>query len=171
LKSTPESLRERAERLFTDSSLQAGTTAWISPVTLLVNVRNLRRTVQWTVGSITILCLLLGGMTLASLLAANVRERVPEIGLRLTIGATPGQIAALFILESFLLTMGAALLGTGTALLCLKFAGSALPLPVAVGWELFFLPPAVAVVLGIVFAYVPARSAAAIRPSEALRNP
>jgi len=170
-KSAPESLRRRAERLFTDPSLQTGSTAWISPVTLLVNVRNLQRTVQWTAGSITILCLLLGGMTLASLLAANVRERVPEIGLRLTLGATPGQIAGLFIWESSLLTMGAALLGTGTALLCLKLAGGALPVPVELGPELFFLPPAVAVLLGIVFAYIPARSAAAIRPSEALRNP
>jgi putative ABC transport system permease protein len=170
-KSAPESLRRRAERLFTDPSLRAGTTAWISPVTLLANVRNLQKTVQWTAGSITLLCLLLGGMTLASLMAANVRERVPEIGLRLTLGATPGQIAGLFIWESSLLTMGAAVLGTGIALICLTVAGSALPVPVALGMELYVLPPAAAVVLGIVFAWIPARSAAAIRPSEALRNP
>jgi len=168
---TPESLRALAERLFTDPSLGAVDAAWISPVTLLANVRNLQRTVRWTAGSVTLLCLLLGGMTLASLMAANVRERVPEIGLRLTLGATPGQIAGLFIWESSLLTLGAAIVGTGAAIICLQVGGGSLPVPVALGAELFFLPPGVAVVLGIVFAYVPARSAASIRPSEALRNP
>ena len=110
-------------------------------------------------------------MTLASILTANVRERVPEIGLRLTLGGTPEQIAALFLWESILLSVGAATTGTIAALACLLFVGGSLPVPISLDARVFLIPPTGALVLGIAFAYVPARTAAMIRPSETLRNP
>jgi hypothetical protein len=51
-------------------------------------VRRLQSTIQVTVGSIALLCLVLGGTTLMSLMVANVRDRVTEIGLRRALGAT-----------------------------------------------------------------------------------
>lgn len=167
----PIALQRHAERLLSDPALQTPLVSWISPGTLLTDVRNLQRIVRWTAGSVTVLCLALGGMTLASILTANVRERVPEIGLRLTLGGTPEQIAALFLWESILLSVGAATAGTIAALACLLFVGGSLPVPISLDARVFLIPPTGALVLGIAFAYVPARTAAMIRPSETLRNP
>jgi putative ABC transport system permease protein len=144
--------------------------SWVTPETLIRRVESIRHTIALTVGSIVALCLLLGGTTLMSLMVANVRERVAEIGLRRAIGASETDIASLFILEACLVTCAAALVGTaGTHLLLLVFQ-SQLPVPLRLGAASVLLPPVAAVALGAAFAYWPARLAARITPSEALRN-
>lgn len=143
---------------------------WVTPESLLRRVRRLQATIRLTVGSIAILCLILGATTLTSLMVANVRDRVTEIGLRRALGATRKDIAALFVLEACLVTAAAALVGTLGTHLLLLLGRSHLPVPVGLGTSTLLLPILVAVGLGMVAAYWPARSAAAITPSEALRN-
>ena len=144
--------------------------SWITPQTLLVRVRRLQNTIKLTVGSIAVLCLILGGTTLMSLMVANVRERVSEIGLRRTLGATRHDIVSLFVAEACAVTATAASAGVLVTHLVLGAARGRLPVPVHFGMQTVLLPLVVAVGLGIVFSYWPARSAAAIMPSEALRN-
>lgn len=150
--------------------LRLGGLGWITPERLLERVTRLQRTIRWTVGSIAWLCLILGGTTLMSLMVANVNERVTEIGLRRAIGATPGDISRLFVVEACLVTALAALLGSGITHLVLRATGERFPVPIRLDAETFLIPFAVAVVLGMVFSWWPARAAAQIAPSEALRN-
>ena len=143
---------------------------YVTPDVLLEKVRRLQRTIQFTVGSIALLCLVLGGTTLMSLMVANVRDRVTEIGLRRALGASRGDIAQLFVLESVLVTLAAALagsLGTHTLLTALR---DKFPVPLDLGWTTVAIPVAIALLLGMLFSYGPAQAAARISPAESLRN-
>ena len=159
-----------AQRILAQPDQRVSGLSWITPDTLLKRITNLQNTIKLTVGSIAVLCLILGGTTLMSLMVANVRDRVVEIGLRRALGATPKDIATLFVLEGSLVTAGAALTGTTFTWLLLLAGRSRLPVPVALGPGTVLIPLVVAVGLGLVFSYWPAVSAARIAPSEALRN-
>ena len=105
-----------------------------------------------------------------SLMVATVRDRVVEIGLRRALGATAGDIASLFVWEGCLVTASAALVGTFLTHALLFLAQGVLPVPVSLGLGSLLVPIAVAVGLGIAFSYWPAKFAAKILPSDALRN-
>jgi ABC-type antimicrobial peptide transport system permease subunit len=160
----------RAQRLMAQPDQQASGLSWITPELLIRKIKRLQDTIKITVGSIALLCLILGGTTLMSLMVANVRDRVTEIGLRRALGATPGDIAQLFVLEACLVTAAAAVAGALLTHLLLWMAAPRLPVPVELGWTSLLVPLAAALVLGMGFSYWPARSAARIAPSEALRN-
>lgn len=82
-----------ARRLLSQPDQQVGQVAWVTPESLVRGINRLQQAIGLTVGSGVLLCLMLGGTTLMSLMVANVRERVPEIGLRRAIGATRRDIA------------------------------------------------------------------------------
>lgn len=131
---------------------------------------DLRRAVALAAGSIVCLCLVLGGTTLMSIMIANVRERIPEIGLRRAMGATRADIALLFVAEGCLVTLGAALLGCAAAHAVSAFLGASSAVPLAFNAQAFWWPMSVALILGAAFSYWPARLGANIAAAEALRN-
>ncbi|MBP7829258.1 MAG: ABC transporter permease [Kiritimatiellae bacterium] len=144
--------------------------SWITPDILLRGVRRWQQAVRLAGGSIALLCLVLGGTTLMSLMVANVRDRLPEIGLRRAIGATRGDIARLFTLEACMVTGLAALAGMGVAGLLVETVRRRWGVPVRLEGVVLLWPLGAAAVLGILFSYWPARLAARISPAEALRN-
>jgi putative ABC transport system permease protein len=161
--------RARLARLLGDPALARAPVAWITPETILRGVRRMQRALDLGVGSITLLSLALGGITLMSLLVGNVRERVTEIGLRRALGATRRDVAALFVIEGCLLTGLAALAGAGAAQWVLHLLAAAPEIPLALDGNLWLTPLGVAVVVGLLASYVPARLAARIAPADALR--
>lgn len=171
---TPEAM-DYARALSTARSLldqpgaRAESLSWVTPESLTRNIRKLEKTISLTVGSIAVLCLVLGGTTLMSLMVSNVRDRVTEIGLRRALGATQRDVAALFVLESAVVTATAALMGVLAAHALLILGRTALPVPIRPGLSSILVPLIAAVVLGIAFSYWPARMAARITPAEALR--
>ncbi len=148
----------------------ASEVSWITPETLLRSIRKLQQTIGFSVGSIAALCLVLGGTTLMSLMLANVRDRVAEIGLRRALGARARDVAILFVLEACAITLGAAVVGTGIAAALLGLAGAFLPAPLRFGPATFLAPVLASFVLGVIFSYWPARTAARVVPAEALRS-
>ena len=160
----------RIERLLADPGLGAAGVTWVTPETILRGVRRLQRTIDLSVGSITLLSLLLGGITLMSLMVANVRDRVTEIGLRRALGATPRDIAALFVVEACLLTLTAAATGAAAAQWMLRRVSATPEIPLALDARVWLVPLAAAVAVGVLFSYVPARMAARISPANALRS-
>lgn len=144
--------------------------AWITPEVLLRNIRRLQATIGFTVGSVALLCIILGGTTLMSLMVANVRDRITEIGLRRALGATPSDIALLFVLEACLVTGIASIAGTTITHLILLAAKQYFPSPIHLDTTTILVPILISLVLGVLFSYGPARMAANISPSEALRN-
>ncbi len=143
---------------------------WVTPETLLASVRKLQRSIRLTAGSVTFLSLILGGTTLMSLMVANVKDRMLEIGLRRALGASRMEVAVLFVAEACLVTTGAALLGVALAHAGLMSSAARMGLPALMGWRSILVPLASAFLLGIAFSYWPARLASAVAPSEALRS-
>ncbi|MBU1693073.1 MAG: ABC transporter permease [Verrucomicrobia bacterium] len=144
--------------------------SWITPDILLRGVHRWQNAVRLAGGSIALLCLVLGGTTLMSLMLANVRDRLPEIGLRRALGATRRDIARLFTVEACLVTGLAAVAGMGLAGLLVEVIRRRFGVPLQLGAAQVLWPLGLAVALGIVFSYWPARLAAHISPAEALRN-
>ena len=100
---------------------------------------------------------------------AAVSLRVGEIGIRLAVGATAGQVLMQFLVEPILLSMIGGLvgilLGLGLAALASNLIGIPFsPDPAIVAFAFAFLAA-----VGVVFGFFPARRAARLDPIEALR--
>lgn len=158
-----------ARGLITQPEMDAGSLGWVTVGKLVAGIERLQRTVGLSVGAISLLCLLLGGTTLMSLMVLNVRERIPEIGLRLSLGARRKQVSALFVVEALVVTVFAGVTGTMLAHLLAGYLEGRLPVPLTPGWSSVLAPTFVAVLIGTIFSWWPARLAARTTPSEAIR--
>lgn len=137
--------------------------------TLLARTLAPRRFALWLLGLFSLVCLVLSGIGLFAVVSYSVTQRVREIGVRMALGAEPGQIAGVF------LRSGAVTWGCGVAA---GLAGSAaisrLYASMLVGTPRFdpVTMSAVAFGLGLVAlaaSYLPARRAAALDPAAVLR--
>lgn len=159
-----------SRRLLEQPDERTGPVSWVTPDSLIRGVRKLRDTIAMTVGGVSLLSLVLGGTVLMSMMVANIRDRVAEIGLRLALGAARREIALLFVVEAAVVTAMAGVVGTVGAHLIMFLLRQYIPVPVAFSAASWFVPLAIAMLVGIVSAYLPARSAAKIEPAQALRG-
>jgi ABC-type antimicrobial peptide transport system permease subunit len=161
---------KRVQGLLSHPDYKVTNIYYITPETLVQNIRRLQRTLNFTLGSTAMLCLILGGVTLMSLMVANVRQRIPEIGLRRALGATGYDIAMMFIAESIVVTLTAGITSGILSHLLLVTIRNRVAVPVQIDAITILVPPAVAMVMGIIFSWWPSTIAVKISPSEALRN-
>jgi putative ABC transport system permease protein len=119
-------------------------------------------------GSIAAVSLLVGGIGIMNIMLVSVTERTREIGLRKSVGATPGDIMTQFLVESSTLSMAGGVIGVLAGI-------AAVPIVAQFGLNAKVSPPWVgiafmfAAAVGVVFGLLPARKAAALTPVEALR--
>jgi len=119
------------------------------------------------VGSIS---LLVGGVGVMNVMLMTVMERRREIGLRAAIGATPGQIRMMFLIEAMVLALGGGLLGDVLGVVLTWLVTLFLPFDFAMNWTVLLLGAGVAGSVGLVFGLYPAIAASRISPIEALRG-
>ena len=120
--------------------------------------------------------LLVGGIGIMNIMLATVTERTREIGIRRALGAKRWDITMQFIIEAVVQTTIGGLLGTvaglsmavGIPLLTRLFAQK--PLPAQIDVMSIFLSLGVAVSVGVLFGWYPARRASLLEPIEALRH-
>jgi putative ABC transport system permease protein len=140
-------------------------------------MENIGLGIQLFLGVIGALTLLVGGMGVANIMYAVVKERTREIGVKMALGAKVRQIMAPFVMEALLMTVMGGLLGTGVAL-GLMTVIAALPLK-GEAFEFMGRPtfsPAIALAttlilgaIGMGAGFFPARRAATVNPAESLR--
>ncbi len=115
--------------------------------------------------------LLLGGVGMATIMAAAVQSRTREIGLKKAFGAEDRDILAQFLLEALLVSLAGALAGGLTAWLLVDLIARRLDLqvsgPIFLGY--FALSLIFAIVLGIIAGLHPARRASRMDVAAATR--
>jgi len=114
--------------------------------------------------------LAIGGAGVLAVTYLNVKDRTPEIGLRMAIGARRRDIANLFVAEACVLSLAGGLAGVllgGVAIVVLKQL---------TGWQMAVelqgvtTPLLVSALLGLVFGAVPASHASKVTCVKALRD-
>ncbi|HQR45781.1 MAG TPA: ABC transporter permease [Thermoanaerobaculia bacterium] len=140
--------------------------------------RNVALGLQIFLGIIGVLTLVIGGVGVANIMFAVVKERTREIGVKMALGARTSWITGPFVLEGLVYTLVGGAAGMLIALLLVTPLGY---LPIEKNAVLEFLgrptlSPAIgfvtAAVLGLIgtlAGYFPARRAAAIDPAATLR--
>ena len=117
-----------------------------------------------------LLALALASVGIYGILAYSVANRRNEIGIRLALGAQPGQVRAMILRESTWLAAAGIVAGVVAALALTRLVKSMLygiqP------WDPPTMLGGVAILLAVALAasWIPARRAAGVQPMEALRH-
>ena len=138
---------------------------------------NIALGIQMFLGIIGGLTLFVGGMGVANIMYAVVKERTREIGVKMALGAKVRQVMSPFVLEALTMTILGGTLGTVVGLTLMQII-AALPLK-GEAFEFLGRPtfsPAIAAAtslilgtVGLLAGYFPARRAASVNPAESLR--
>lgn len=112
--------------------------------------------------------LLVGGIGVMNIMLVSVAERTREIGIRMAIGAREADILVQFLVEALVLSLIGGVLGTALGYALIRGFSAAL------GWEMgldlgtLVLALTVSSAIGLIFGFLPARSAAQLDPIKAL---
>ncbi|HET8623880.1 MAG TPA: ABC transporter permease [Gemmatimonadales bacterium] len=136
---------------------------------LLTTQQQATEVFTYLLASIAAVSLVVGGIGIMNIMLVSVTERTREIGVRMALGATRGNIQLQFLIEALVLCVAGGvvgiLVGTGVAVGLSRF----------LQWNTFISPFAVAVAfvfsaaVGLFFGIWPARRAARLDPVVALR--
>lgn len=121
---------------------------------------------------IAAIALLVSGIGIMNIMLVTVTERTREIGIRKAIGAARREILYQFLVESFLISGGGAVIGILLGIAVPVAAQSFLPgnLRVPVSGLSVVIAFVVSCSTGLFFGYLPANQAASLQPIESLRH-
>jgi predicted permease len=150
----------------------------IDPTQPLVNIRTMETALANTVAQPRLQMTLLvafAGVALAlaaigvyGVMAYTVSQRVPEIGVRMAVGASPGQVVRMVVWQGAKLTAFGVMLGLAAAAFGAVGMQSLLFEVRALDPVTFVIAPVVLALAALLASYVPARRAARISPLAAL---
>lgn len=115
------------------------------------------------------LALLLAALGLYGLLAHSVFERRREIGVRMALGAQPGQVLSAVLREGLRLVLSGLLIGAAGSWVVMRVLNTLLFGVTAKDPWVFAGSALLLLVVGLIASYLPARQAASIDPMTALR--
>ena len=115
------------------------------------------------------IALLVGGIGIMNMMLVSVHERIREIGIRKSVGATPWRVQVQFLLEAVVLSTLGGVAGVLAGVGATRLVGSLAGWQTLIGAPSLLLAFSVAVCVGLFFGYFPARRAARLDPITALR--
>ncbi|MBN9348888.1 MAG: ABC transporter permease, partial [Devosia sp.] len=142
----------------------------------LQNTNTIRETIQSTsqtltllISAIAVISLVVGGIGVMNIMLVSVSERTREIGIRMAVGARRGDILRQFLTEAVLVCVVGGAAGVGLSFL-LGFGLTQVMSGARLSYSTLSIVAALvsSSLIGIVFGFMPARSAARLDPVQAL---
>jgi putative ABC transport system permease protein len=115
------------------------------------------------------IALWLAGLGLYVVMSTVAARRMPEMGIRIALGASPGSIVMLMLRSAILLVFAGLILGTGGALVLSRWWRSILPDASAMNPAAIVLTALLLCITSILAAWWPARKAASADPASVIR--
>lgn len=118
---------------------------------------------------LAIIALAVGGVGIMNVMLVSVTERIKEIGLRMSVGASPGNVLLQFLLEAVALSVSGGVIGVFAGVGTSRLVACFLRWPVLVNVDSIELSLIVSTVVGVVFGFYPAYKASRMNPIDCLR--
>ncbi len=116
------------------------------------------------------IAMLISGIGIMNIMLVTVTERTREIGVRRAVGATPGDVQQQFLAEAIMISVSGGMVGVvlGAAV---PFTANYLTdaIEIQFSWLSVLIAFGVSFIVGVIFGLLPAKRAARLNPTEALR--
>jgi len=121
-------------------------------------------------GAIAGISLLVGGIGIMNIMLASVMERIREIGVRRSVGATRKDIIFQFLAEATMISISGGMIGILLGVIMARVIMESTDILTIVSLWSIVLSFGVSATVGIIFGYLPARKAADQDPVTSLRH-
>lgn len=142
----------------------------VVPQELIAGYERARFQFNVVVGAVAAISLIVGGIGIMNIMLANVTERIREIGVRRSLGASRNDIVHQFLMEALLLTGVGGVVGIALGAVASLAVSSYADWPTALSVRAIAASMILAVGTGVGFGIYPAMQAASQNPVEALRH-
>jgi len=140
------------------------------PEKLLAQQQRTKDIFNIVLGAIASISLLIGGIGIMNIMLASVLERIKEIGIRLSIGATKQDVVLQFLMEAVLISISGGIIGIILGISSSILIGHFSEIDTIVSWISVVVSFCVAATVGLVFGIAPAKRAAEQDPVVSLRH-
>ena len=132
-------------------------------------IESTTKTMTMLISSIAVISLIVGGIGVMNIMLVSVTERTQEIGVRMAVGARQSDILRQFLIEAVLVCLLGGILGIALALglgVLFDYIGGSFSMVYSM--TSIVAAFGVSSLIGVVFGFLPARSAARLDPVDAL---
>ena len=129
-----------------------------------------RRFAMFLLGVFAVVALILAAIGIYGVMAYSVTQRTQEIGIRMALGAHPGKIRRMVVRQSLVLLVLGVVIGLAGAFALTRVMSSLLYGISATDRLTFVVPPLILGSVALIASYFPARRAAKVDPTVALRS-
>lgn len=142
----------------------------IVPEQLLAQEQRTKRIFNIVLSSIASISLIVGGIGIMNIMLASVVERYREIGVRMAVGAQKKDIELQFLTEALAISITGGVIGIVLGMAFSVAIELSADIATIVTPSSIFISFGVALIIGVVFGYFPAKRAAQQDPVHALRH-
>ena len=132
-------------------------------------VNSISKVITLLLGSVAGISLVVGGIGIMNIMLVSVTERTREIGIRIAVGAQPGDIRLQFLIEAVTLSLLGGLIGVLAGIGASRLVAIVADFQAIVSASSIVLAFGVSTAIGVFFGFYPAHKAATLNPIEALR--
>lgn len=141
----------------------------MSSDTIMKSINQATGTFTLLISAIAVISLVVGGIGVMNIMLVSVTERTREIGIRMAVGARRSDIMTQFLIESVTVCLIGGMLGvvfsTVTGYVLSIFVPN---IPLSFSLASIVIAVLTSSIIGVLFGYMPARSAARLNPIDAL---